>query len=101
LRLQVRADGGGWQTAQKSGASGSYRESSANTGWIGSNFIHDNKGIVCGASDTPFRTVAAPGGNFFSDASQSAKQTLDVNAGGVVTVVTSGAYGCNCVHICA
>ncbi|KAH7104509.1 glycosyl hydrolase family 61-domain-containing protein [Auriculariales sp. MPI-PUGE-AT-0066] len=89
----VRVDGGDWQKAQKTGASFAFREVSKNTGWIGSNFLQGNKGIICGASDTPFKTVAQPGGTFFSDASQGAQGTLDVNAGSVVTVAISGNPG--------
>lgn len=89
---KVSADGGGWQKAQKSGHSASFREVPNNTGWIGSKFL-DSKAIVCGSSDTPFKTVAAPGGTFFSDAGQAGKQTLDVKAGGKITVVVSGNPG--------
>ncbi|KZW02080.1 hypothetical protein EXIGLDRAFT_665838 [Exidia glandulosa HHB12029] len=90
---KVSADGGGWQGAQKKGHKEFFREAPDNTGWVGSKFIGDNKAIVCSASNTPFKTVAAPGGRFFSDPSESAAKSLDVKAGGKVTVVTSGNPG--------
>ena len=50
-----------------------------------------SRAIACGASDTPFGKVAAPGGTFF--ATQGAGSDLKVNAGDTIQLVISGNPG--------
>lgn len=83
-----------FQLAQKQTASKTaYRDASWNIGWIGSNFLSGDRAIVCGASQTPFASVASPGGKYFSDASEAVGQTLNVSAGGKITLVAAGDSG--------
>lgn len=83
-----------YRPAQKTQRSTSaYRDVSVSIGWIGSQFIHDNRAIVCGASVTPYGKVAAPSGRYFSDASEAAGLTRTVEAGGKVTLITAGNAG--------
>ncbi|CAH7675290.1 glycosyl hydrolase family 61-domain-containing protein [Phakopsora pachyrhizi] len=85
--------------AQKADLSHSaYRSSSDNIGWIGSKFLTSNHAIVCGASNTPKGKVAPAGGRFFSDASHAAGQTLEVNAGGHITLVITNGGGTGYPH---
>ena len=53
--------------------------------------VLDSKAIACGASDTPFGKVAAPGGSFF--ASQGAGKQTSVNPGQSIQLVVSGNPG--------
>ena len=53
--------------------------------------VLDSKAIACGASDTPFGKVAAPGGTFF--ASQGAGTQTSVNPGQSIQLVVSGNPG--------
>jgi len=83
-----------FQLAQKQPASKTaYRDASGNIGWIGSNFLSGDRAIVCGASQTPYARVASPGGKYFSDASEAVGQTLNVSAGGKITLVAAGDAG--------
>ncbi|KAA1081538.1 hypothetical protein PGTUg99_013396 [Puccinia graminis f. sp. tritici] len=87
------ADDHQFQKAQKQPLSDTaFRSAPSNIGWIGSHFIN-SPAIVCGASETPKETVAAPGGTLFSAADQSAKKTLAVNAGSKVTLIVAGNEG--------
>jgi hypothetical protein len=90
---QWAADGGAPQKAQKQNlASSAFRSAPDNTGWIGSNFLTSGA-ITCGSSQTPFNTVASPGGTLFSSADQSAGKTLAVKAGGSTTLWVAGNPG--------
>jgi hypothetical protein len=84
-----------WQPGQKAWQlkDSAYRRASDSIGWVGSNFLTTNKAIVCGASYTPKGQVAPSTGKFFSDASESAGQTLKVRAGGTVTLALQGDSG--------
>ncbi|PLW14521.1 hypothetical protein PCANC_12964 [Puccinia coronata f. sp. avenae] len=84
-----------WQPGQKAWQlkDSAYRRASVSIGWVGSNFLTTNKAIVCGASYTPKGQVAPSTGKFFSDASESAGQTLKVRAGGTVTLALQGDSG--------
>ena len=53
--------------------------------------VLDSKAIACGASDTPFGKVAAPGGTFF--ASQGAGKQTSVTPGQSIQLVVSGNPG--------
>lgn len=85
----------GWRAGQKEWklSNTAYRPASENIGWVGSNFLTTNKAIVCSASHTPKGTIAPSGGQFFSDAAYSAGKTLQVKAGGKVTMVLEAGKG--------
>ncbi|KAH9811760.1 glycosyl hydrolase family 61-domain-containing protein [Melampsora americana] len=71
-----------FQLAQKQPASKTaYRDASGNIGWIGSNFLSGDRAIVCGASQTPYASVASPSGRYFSDASEAVGKITLVAAG--------------------
>ncbi|TFK89936.1 lytic polysaccharide monooxygenase [Polyporus arcularius HHB13444] len=79
------------EKAQKTDIKASaFRAVASNTGWIGAQFV-DSKAIACGASDTPFGKVAAPGGTLF--ATQGAGKDLPVTPGQSVQLVVSGNPG--------
>jgi len=85
--------GGNLETAQKTNIGGSsFRAVPDNTGWIGSNFL-TSPAIVCGSSNTPFQTVASPGGTIFAAANQAAGKELAVKPGQSVQLVVSGNPG--------
>jgi hypothetical protein len=95
---QWAADGGAPQKAQKQSlASSAFRASPDNTGWIGSNFLTSGA-ITCGSSQTPFNTVASPGGTLFSSADQSAGKTLATKAGGFTELWVAGNPGVGWPH---